>query len=206
MNLSYNHGRNEKGHCVFPLSSVVPDSQPRQSACWAGMWQRTLLPNFIAGSGSLAAALTLFSYFSESYLIPGAQNSKKVFMVLIQQCCSWSEWLYFECSAIPGKNWCNLYDQCIFSTPSLDWYNCGSRLWEMESTSNITILDPLSTHTSSSFLAGCTSLFQLFIRVLSSSNFVEKDLQTSRGISVKKLIAVDVHTCLSEWNPLRKLE
>lgn len=120
MNLSYNHGRSEKGHCVSPFPSVVADSEPRQSAWWAGMWQRTLLPIFIAGSGSLTAALTHFSYFWESYRLPGAQNSKKVFMVLIPQCCSWSEWLYFECSPCPGKTRCSIYDQCIFSRPSLD--------------------------------------------------------------------------------------
>lgn len=120
MNLSYNHGRSEKGHCVSPFPSVVADSEPRQSAWWAGMWQRTLLPIFIAGSGSLTAALTHFCYFWESYRLPGAQNSKKVFMVLIPQCCSWSEWLYFECSPSPGKTRCSIYDQCIFSRPSLD--------------------------------------------------------------------------------------
>lgn len=72
-------------------------------------------------------------------------------MVLIQQCWTWSEWLYLEFSAIPGMTRCNLYDECIFSKPSLGWYNCDSRLWEMESTSNIKILDPLPIHTSSPF-------------------------------------------------------
>lgn len=166
---------------LSPLPSVVSDSQHRQSAWWAGLWQRTLLPLFIAGSGSLTAALTHFSFFWESYLIPGAQNSRKVFMVLIQQCCSWSEWLYFECSAIPGKTRCNVYGQSIFSRPWLDWYDCDSRPWEMESTSNTKILDPLPTRTSSSFLAGHTSLFQLFIRGLSSSNFVWEGSANKQG-------------------------
>lgn len=148
----------------------------------------------------LLSVISLTSESLISFLEPRIQ--KKIFMVLIQQCCSWSEWLYLECSAIPGMTRCNLYDQCVFSRPSLDWYNCDSS-WEMESTSNIKILDPLPIHTTSSFLAGHTSLFQLFIRGLSSSDF-EKDLQTSRG--VKHLITVDVHTCLSEWNPHRKLE
>lgn len=133
------------------------------------MWQRTLLPIFIAGSGSLTAALSHFSYFCESYLIPWAQNSKKVFMVLIQQCCSWPEWLCLECSAIPGMTRCNLYDQCIFGRPSLDRYSCGSRLWEMESTSNIkNIWPPSHTHL---LLSG---RWYLFVSALHKRSFILK--------------------------------
>lgn len=175
MNLSYNHGRSEKGRCVFPVPSAVPDNpgslhDAKNSASY-----------FYCRVWFTYSCSQSFSYFWGSYLIPGAQNLKKVFVVLIQQCCSWSEWLYFECSAIPGMTRYNLYNQCIFSRPSLDWCNCDSRLWEMESTSNIKILDPLPIHTSSSFLAGCTSLFQLFIRGLSSSNFVWEGPANKQG-------------------------
>lgn len=171
MNLSYNHGKSEKGHCVFPLPSVVPVS-PGSLHDGQGCDKELCFLFLLQGLVRLQL-LSLISLISECLIsFLESRIQEKAFMVLIQQCCSWLEWLYFECSAVPGKTRCNLYDQCIFSRPCLDWYNCDSRPWEMESTLNIKILDPLPTHTSSSFLADCTSLFQLFIRGLSSSNFV----------------------------------